>query len=42
MTDEAKALIEAPALVNVSGNVLRLVFSDDKAVGNDCKATLAS
>ena len=42
ITDEANALIKAPALVNVSGKVPRLVLSDDKAVGSDCKATLAS
>ena len=42
MTDVANVLIEVPALVSVSGNVLRLVLSDDKAVGSDCKVTLAS
>ena len=42
VTDEAKVLIEDPALVNVSGNVPRLVLSDERAVGTDCKARLAS
>ena len=42
IADVAKVLIEAPALANVSGNVPRLVLSDDRAVGRDCIATLAN